>query len=78
MGCYKPDFDMKTIKFSNTEASARCEECEFEVHSRNAHGLAAQHHYKTGHTVTIDKHSSHTMTAAGSNWHHDWKRIKGL
>lgn len=33
---------------------ARCQDCEWEQGKRNAVGLAAQHHDKTGHTVTIE------------------------
>jgi hypothetical protein len=33
------------------DADARCDDCEWEVFSRNSLGLAAQHHDRTGHTV---------------------------
>lgn len=32
-------------------AYARCEDCGKEFDARNAQGLAAQHHNKTGHSV---------------------------
>ncbi len=33
---------------------AECEGCDFRVISRNALGLAAQHHDKTGHSIQIE------------------------
>lgn len=39
---------------------AFCDDCEWEQGARNGMGLAAQHHYKTGHTTHVE--SSYTMT----------------
>lgn len=33
---------------------AWCWECGFHTHGKNALGLAAQHHDRTGHYITID------------------------
>ncbi len=35
------------------EARAFCTECKFELESRNAMGVAAKHHKKTGHYVQM-------------------------
>ena len=67
---------MKTVRFSSYDAEASCDGCDFWVGSKNAHGLAAQHHYKTGHTVHITVERTFTMTTEGSEWHEDWKRIR--
>lgn len=34
---------------------AHCDACDFAQYARNAQGLAAQHHDKTGHTVRVEK-----------------------
>lgn len=33
---------------------ARCRECGFEVSGKNALGLAAQHHDRTGHSIDVE------------------------
>ena len=33
---------------------ARCRGCEWELYSKNALGVAAQHHDRTGHSVDIE------------------------
>ena len=33
---------------------ARCTECSWELSSKNALGLAAQHHDRTGHSIATD------------------------
>jgi len=33
---------------------AKCTECDWKLASKNALGLAAQHHDRTGHSIGID------------------------
>lgn len=33
---------------------ASCDDCGWELHSRNALGVAARHHDATGHTVRVE------------------------
>lgn len=37
-------------------ANWRCRDCEASGSYRNAHGVAAQHHQKTGHVVHVEEH----------------------
>lgn len=34
---------------------AFCADCHWELDSMNAHGVAAKHHYKTGHRVCVER-----------------------
>lgn len=36
-------------------AFASCHECDWTAGSKNALGLAAQHHDRTGHTITTEQ-----------------------
>ena len=42
----------------NTESfwfyNVTCQDCGWETYGKNGLGIAAQHHDRTGHTVTID------------------------
>ena len=69
---------MAIEKFSSYDAEARCDDCEFEAHSKNAHGLAAQHCQKYGHTVHIDVYRSYTLTQTDSSWHTSWKKMRAV
>lgn len=40
------------------EYEAFCWNCAFHAHGKNALGLAAQHHDRTGHYITIDASGS--------------------
>jgi len=68
---------MDTKKFHSYNARARCENCDWNQTSDNAHGLAAQHHYATGHTVHVEVEKGYTMTQNGSEWHESWKQTNG-
>ena len=39
---------------SFTDYNAQCGECDWHASTRNALGLAAQHHDRTGHFVRIE------------------------
>lgn len=65
---------MKTLKFSSGNIQANCYDCNFVAKLKNAHGLAAKHHYKTGHTINIKTQRSHTMTLENSKWHKRWEK----
>ena len=34
----------------------RCRDCDAGGKYKNAHGVASQHHQKTGHTVDVEEH----------------------
>lgn len=42
-------------------AKALCRQCGFAQYKNNAMGLAAQHHYRTGHTVDVDLYNYHVF-----------------
>ncbi len=67
---------MKTHKLSSYDVDGMCDDCDFEASSKNAHGLAAQHHYRTGHTVHIEVVRGYTMTKEDSDWYKSWKKLK--
>ena len=64
---------MKTEKFKTYFADAHCVDCGVEFRSKNAHGLASQHHYKTGHTVIVDVQKSYVLTTRDSDWYKSWE-----
>jgi len=41
----------KLFRRGVVEATADCQDCDWEAYRRNALGLAAQHHDRTGHHV---------------------------
>lgn len=60
----------KTVKYSGkVHAIATCLDCGKQWYSINSDGLAAQHHYKTGHTVTAEIGIAFTMTKKDSEYH---------
>lgn len=50
-------------------ASAYCSDCEWEQGARNAMGLAAQHHYKTGHSTHVETTYAMTFCADDSEYY---------
>lgn len=58
------------------DASARCEDCDWEVFSKNAHGIGVQHHRRTGHTVHVEQIQVFTYTNGDSDFYLDWEKGK--
>ncbi len=61
----KGRLDFKTdIRYRQDIVQAACQECGWSTQARNGHGIAAQHHYRTGHTVVIEKEVTISMEKA--------------
>lgn len=67
---------MSTRKLSSYDAECCCDDCDFKQNGKNAHGLAAIHHNKTGHTVHIDVYRGYTITSEDSEWYKGWRMMK--
>ena len=65
-------------RFNSFEASAFCTECDWETDGKNAHGIAVQHHRRTGHTVNVEQIQSFTYTTENSEWVREWKRLHNV
>ena len=63
------------VKYNSYAAQANCDDCDFLVFSKNAHGIAAQHAYRYKHTVHIQVEKGYTITPEGSDWVMGWKEM---
>ena len=45
---------MRPTKSGMLDANAYCCDCDWEAGTRNAQGIAAQHHDRTGHDVHVN------------------------
>ena len=50
---------------------AICDDCGWECFAKNALGIAAQHHDRTGHTVIVETQGS--VTYASEAYYQKWK-----
>ena len=55
-------------------AIARCDDFDFYLEAKNAHGVGAKHAYTYGHTVHIDVTRGSTITPKGSEWETSWNK----
>lgn len=69
--------DLIFKRLSSVDVNITCDDCDFKNCSKNGHGLAAQHAYRTGHTVHVYKTSQYTITHDEHPWYLNWLRMQG-
>lgn len=61
---------MKTLKYTGVyQSSWWCEGCALKGSKKNSAGVAARHHYATGHTVHVETLSGLTFCTEDSDYH---------